>query len=553
MQKQEVKRNEKKIFEPTAGAVHADDPAAGHGAGAAPIQSGLTQGAIFSAAANGLGTSYATGATVTMPASAPLYAIWEDIPPIVTTGTISGTVTDGINPVSGATVSLTASGSVYSAITGTDGSYSIANVPAGTGYTVTAGKSGYNSGNITNVAVTANIITSGINIALTTAPADDSSGYTPARTITVTESGSNLFSGSKGGIQAQANMGNAFSDSVEVKVTNADEGSFGLSSGSEVYPFDISLYRRGTNTKLQPREGYAVTISLPVPDELLDRKEQISVVHKSEGGRVTTLASRLEQKNHVWYLIFEATDFSPYALVVSNTVPGNEPADVPAGVPYYLDADGSQVFIGFAANSKYIAPSGVTVLFMENSQSFTDVSGHWAEEYINFVAEREIFAGTGPNTFSPETGMTRAMFATVVGRLYERSYGKIKSSAIHSFNDCDYADYYGKYVDWCAENGIIEGVGASQFAPGRAITREEMAAILYRFTDFLGALPGDAASELHYPDSASISGWAQRAALYCQTTGIISGRSGGLFAPQETASRAEVAAIVQRLVEMVMK
>lgn len=68
MQKQEVKRNEKKIFEPTAGAVHADDPAAGHGAGAAPIQSGLTQGAIFSAAANGLGTSYATGATVTMPA-----------------------------------------------------------------------------------------------------------------------------------------------------------------------------------------------------------------------------------------------------------------------------------------------------------------------------------------------------------------------------------------------------------------------------------------------------------------------------------------------------
>jgi uncharacterized repeat protein (TIGR02543 family) len=89
------------------------------------------------------------------------------IPPVITTGTISGTVTDGTNPISGATVSLAVSGSVYSATTAGGGNYSILNVPAGTGYTVTASKTGYDSGSATNVSVTANTTTSDVNITLT--------------------------------------------------------------------------------------------------------------------------------------------------------------------------------------------------------------------------------------------------------------------------------------------------------------------------------------------------------------------------------------------------
>ncbi|MHB8125273.1 MAG: InlB B-repeat-containing protein [Desulfitobacteriaceae bacterium] len=88
-------------------------------------------------------------------------------PPDITAGTISGTVTDGTNPIMGANVSLTVSGSVYSATTVADGSYSILNVPAGTGYTVTASKSGYTDGSATNVSVTANATTQNINITLT--------------------------------------------------------------------------------------------------------------------------------------------------------------------------------------------------------------------------------------------------------------------------------------------------------------------------------------------------------------------------------------------------
>ncbi|CEJ07855.1 Cell wall-binding protein, partial [Acididesulfobacillus acetoxydans] len=99
-----------------------------------------------------------------------LAANFAAIPPVITTGTISGTVSDGTNPLAGATVSLTVSGSVYSATTAGDGSYAILNVPAGTGYTVTANLTGYTGANATNVNVTANTTTSGVNLTLSVIP-----------------------------------------------------------------------------------------------------------------------------------------------------------------------------------------------------------------------------------------------------------------------------------------------------------------------------------------------------------------------------------------------
>jgi len=373
----------------------------------------------------------------------------------------------------------------------------------------------------------------------------------PEKTIIVTETSSGLFSGSTGKISASANMDNAFSNSVEVKVTDTgeDKASFQLGAGDEVYPFDISLYIKGTNKKTQPASGYAVIISLPVPEKLLNKKEPLSVVHKSDSGVVTTLDSTLEQRNGVWYLVFEATEFSPYALVVRRAGSYDESA----GVPYYLSANGDKVFIGLAAREKYIAPEGVTVSVMQNGKGFTDVSGHWASGCIGFVTEREIFAGTGGNTFSPDRGMTRAMFATVIGRLYERSYGEIKPSDERVFTDCDYGAYYGKYVAWAAENGIIGGYGNGRFGPDDQIIREQMAALLYRFADFLGVLPSGLDTVLDYPDAGSISDYAKSAVLYCQTNGIIRGRTGGMFAPQETATRAEVATIIKRFVEEVIR
>jgi len=189
-----------------------------------------------------------------------------------------------------------------------------------------------------------------------------------------------------------------------VKVTDTDESAsgLGLEIGDKVYPFDISLLIKGTNTKTEPEDGYTVTISLPIPDNLLNMKEQLSIAHKADDGSVTTLVSQLRQINGIWYLVFEATEFSPYALVEKNTGTYDETA----GLPYYMDSDGNEVFIGFAANGKYIAPPGVAVLFKVKAKSFSDTDAHWAKDYIGFVTERGIFLGTGIDTFSPDTGMT---------------------------------------------------------------------------------------------------------------------------------------------------
>lgn len=371
------------------------------------------------------------------------------------------------------------------------------------------------------------------------------------KTITVTETSSELFNDATGTITAEANMDSAFSNSVEVKVTDTPEdmASFGFGAVDEVYPFDISLYAKGTDKKTEPAPGYAVTISLPIPENLLDKKDLLSIVHKSDNGVVTEITSRLVHKNGVWYLVFEATEFSPYALLVRNAGIYNESA----GVPYYLDASDNKVFVGFAANGKYLAPEGVTVSVMQNGKSFTDITGHWAAGHIGFVTERDIFVGTGGNTFSPDTGMTRGMFATVIGRLYERSYGEIEVSGTHAFTDCNYDEYYEKYVNWASENNIIGGVNEGRFDPDTLITREQMAVVLYRFADFLGVLPNGMDTALSYPDADSISGYAKTAALYCHATSLIDGRIGGVFAPQEAATRAEVTTILQRFVEVVMK
>ena len=231
---------------------------------------------------------------------------------------------------------------------------------------------------------------------------------------------------------------------------------------------------------------------------------------------------------------------------------------LPGGLPYYTDGNGNTVFIGFSSNAsgtmKYIAPSGSAVSFKNNPKSFTDTNVHWARPYIAFVTERELFVGTGGSLFSPDTGMTRAMFAAVIGRLYERSYGPLTVKGGHAFTDCKYELWYGKYVDWCAENGIITGIGGGLFAPDRGITRAEMATILYRFAKFLNASAAvQGGTQLTYPDAAKIDTWALDAARFCQQTGIITGRDGGAFAPQGSAMRAEAAVILQRFVEFVLK
>lgn len=297
----------------------------------------------------------------------------------------------------------------------------------------------------------------------------------------------------------------------------------------------VDVAKGGSQTfTITPDEGYVIA------DVLIDG-ESI--------GAVSSYTLEDVSKAHTVKVVFKTEEDAKAETKAEDTAQN--------GLPYYYNKNKNKIFIGFAAEKdgemSYIAPDDITVLFQENTKEFADISGHWAKDYIDFVTERELFMGTSTEMFSPNAGMTRGMFATVIGRLYERSYGEIIDKATRTFTDCDYNDYYGKYVDWCAKNGIISGVGNALYEPNREISRQEMATVLYNFSNFLQVLPSEIGSELHYADASTISDWAKGAALYCQSTNIISGRDAGTFVPNGTATRAEVAAVMERFIESVIE
>lgn len=218
-------------------------------------------------------------------------------------------------------------------------------------------------------------------------------------------------------------------------------------------------------------------------------------------------------------------------------------------IPYYIQ-DGEKVYIGFSEIKgniyRFILPINKTVGFKENTKSFKDNTIAWAKESIDFVTEREIFLGTSEDSFCPNDPMTRAMLVTVIGRLYERSYG-IKTGA-NLLTDVDKDVYYAKYLVWAKENSIIKGIGDNIFATNDKVTREEIAAMMLNLAQLLKDV-NIKDDPLLYADAASISPWGLDGVKYCQDTKIITGKGNLVFAPKENATRAEVAVIIERFIK----
>jgi hypothetical protein len=144
------------------------------------------------------------------------------------------------------------------------------------------------------------------------------------------------------------------------------------------------------------------------------------------------------------------------------------------------------------------------------------------------------------------------MFVTAIGRLYEHSYGSISGNT--TFSDVNADAYYSNYVAWAHENNIISGTGDNKFSPDKEATREQMSEIMFRFAKHLGKAPADnLITNVTYTDKSEISDWAIDSAAYCQLTNIISGRENNEFAPIDTATRAEVATVIERFVKEMLK
>ena len=267
--------------------------------------------------------------------------------------------------------------------------------------------------------------------------------------------------------------------------------------------YDISLWemKNGKETKQISLNGKGISIAIPYAPEKNEQTGNLYAVYVYENGKVqwiTKSSYDADQKA----VIFEAEHFSIYGIGYKNPVP-----------------------------------------------AFTDIQNHWAADNILFVASRGLLSGTSDTTFSPNTGMTRGMFVTALGRLAGINPDSYKTG---KFTDVKADAYYAPYVNWAAQNGIVEGVTATTFAPDTNINREQMAVIMANYAKKLGYTVPKTLEAVTFVDNASISSWAKEAVKSMQQAGILAGKTNNRFDPAGTATRAEVATVLRRFVEIVI-
>ena len=179
----------------------------------------------------------------------------------------------------------------------------------------------------------------------------------------------------------------------------------------------------------------------------------------------------------------------------------------------------------------------------ETGLPFKDVaSTDWFAGSVKYVYENKLMLGVSGTEFAPKETMTRAMFATV---LYRMAGSPSVDGLSVSFKDVKESSWAYNAIVWAYSEGVTKGVGSDMFAPEQSITREELVTMLHRYAD-----TPEISGELSFTDSASVSDWAQAAVLWASQSKIVNGYETGAFGPSDTASRAEMAAVIQRFCAM---
>lgn len=196
---------------------------------------------------------------------------------------------------------------------------------------------------------------------------------------------------------------------------------------------------------------------------------------------------------------------------------------------------------------KLTVSTRIEVEFTNGKLPFTDVrESDWFYEDVAFAYENGLFAGTSDTTFSPNASMTRAMLVTVLYRLE----GQPAVNGRSGFSDVQYNGYYEDAVTWAADNGIVNGTSTTTFSPNANVTREQMAAILYRYAQHKKYNTAASSGLNGFTDHASVSGYAAASLEWAVAEKLVNGSAGKLM-PTGNATRAQVAAILHRFVENV--
>lgn len=199
------------------------------------------------------------------------------------------------------------------------------------------------------------------------------------------------------------------------------------------------------------------------------------------------------------------------------------------------------------ASAVKVGVSYVKATETPSETKFNDVSANdWFASAVDYVTGKGMMNGTADNTFSPKANTTRSMVVTVLYRLENQP-----STSAASFTDVASGAYYANAVAWANANGIVSGYGSGKFGPNDKVTREQLAAILYRYAQYKKYDVSGANSLDGYTDVQSVSSYAVPALQWANAAGVVTGKSGSKLDPKGNATRAEVAAMLMRFCENV--
>jgi len=217
------------------------------------------------------------------------------------------------------------------------------------------------------------------------------------------------------------------------------------------------------------------------------------------------------------------------------------------GSSYDLDGE-----IALYIESRFYVPAKLLEL-VENPEAHICPSEHfvdldverWYHADTDYVLKNGLMNGTGNKLFSPNASVTRAMLVTILHRLE----GEPTVETGSSFLDIHKSAYYSDAVIWAQQNGIVNGISETAFAPNNKLTREQIAAILHRYAQYKGIDVATGESNLPFDDADEISGYALSAMKWACSTGLIKGRTPSILSPKGDATRVEIAAILHRFIE----
>lgn len=278
---------------------------------------------------------------------------------------------------------------------------------------------------------------------------------------------------------------------------------------------------------------------------IVGKKDAETVKH--DDGSVSTIETRsdgstLETRKYLNGTTVETVTSKDGEITAKVTVPSivnSTVVDIPVEKPtagmvaVIVNKDGTEELVrGCIVTKNGIslrADGSLKLRVIDNTKRFTDMDGHWALDAVTFAAARELFGGVGGGRFAPAQAMTRGMVNTVLARLA----GEDTSGS---------TPWYAKGTDWAVRSGVSDGK-----SPESPITREQMATMLYRFAD-----SPKVDGELSFTDADQVSAWARDAVKWCTENGILNGVSGSRLAPQALAQRAQVAAMLQRFLQVTL-